>query len=152
MAGAVDGAALTVVPGHGDTHAATTDRGPSINETVAMFQLLRLFVADDGTTRFASDEIAFDPAQPSAQELSVAPPWAATGAMLVQAPPGGSHPEQPEARRNLVVVLSGEVEVTASGETRIGRPGDLLLVEDTVGRGHSSRTATGFTALMIFLD
>ena len=48
--------------------------------------------------------------------------------------------------------MSGEVEITASGETRVGRPGDVLLVEDTEGSGHSSRTGPGFTAIMISLD
>ena len=31
-------------------------------------------------------------------------------------------------------------------------PGDVLLVEDTEGSGHSSRTGPGFTAIMISLD
>jgi quercetin dioxygenase-like cupin family protein len=117
-----------------------------------VYELLRLYADTDGAARFAAEKIPFDPVEPAVHELSVATPWAANGAVLVQAPAGGSHPEQPEARRNLVVVLSGEVEVTASGETRVGRPGDVLLVEDTTGTGHSSRTATGFTALMIFID
>jgi len=117
-----------------------------------VYQLLRLYADDDGAARFSDEDIALDPVHPTAHELSVATPWAASGAAVIQAPPGGSHPEQPEGRRNLVVVLSGEVEVTASGDTRVGRPGDVLLVEDTTGTGHSSRTPTGFTALMVFID
>jgi glyoxylate utilization-related uncharacterized protein len=117
-----------------------------------MFKLARLYADNDGLARFADEVITFNPTAPAVHELSVADSWATSGAVIVQAPPGGSHPEQPEARRNLVIVLSGEVEVTASGETRVGRPGDVLLVEDTTGTGHSSRTPTGFTALMVFLD
>jgi quercetin dioxygenase-like cupin family protein len=117
-----------------------------------VYQLLRLYADEDGAARFADEEIAFDPVEPAIHELSVASPWVASGAVVVHAPPGGSHPEQPEGRRNVVVVLSGEVEVTASGETRMGRPGDMMLVEDTTGTGHSSRTPTGFTALMVFID
>ncbi len=79
-------------------------------------------------------------------------PLRALAAMVVRAPAGGGHPEQPEDGRRLVVVLSGECEVTASGETVVGRPGDVLLVEDTTGTGHSSSTTTGFEALMIVLD
>jgi quercetin dioxygenase-like cupin family protein len=79
-------------------------------------------------------------------------PLGASACLVVRAPAGGGHPEQPEAGRRLIVVLSGECEVTASGETVVGRPGDLLLVEDTTGTGHSSSTSTGFEALMIILD
>ena len=92
------------------------------------------------------------PDVPQPGELSVSPPLRASAGLVVRAPAGGGHPEQPEAGRRLIVVLSGECEVTASGETMIGRPGDLLLVEDTTGVGHSSRTETGFEALMIILD
>ncbi|MCT9077886.1 hypothetical protein [Streptomyces fulvoviolaceus] len=42
-----------------------------------------------------------------------------------------------------MVLLSGECEVTASGETVIARPGDLLLVEDTTGTGHRAPAARG---------
>ena len=44
------------------------------------------------------------------------------------------------------------VEVTATGETRIFGPGDVLLVEDTEGFGHSSRTSDGFVAAFVVLD
>jgi len=43
------------------------------------------------------------------------------------------------------------VEITATGETRTFGPGDVLLVEDTTGTGHSSRSATGFTAAVVVL-
>src|SRR3954453_6971789 len=105
-----------------------------------MSQLLRLYADGEGAARFADEEITFDPVEPTVHELGVGTLWPASGAVMIQAPPGGSHPEQPEGGRSLVVVLSGEVEVTASGETRVGRPGDVLLVEDTTGAGHSSRT------------
>ncbi|MEV8378132.1 cupin domain-containing protein [Kribbella sp. NPDC056861] len=89
------------------------------------------------------------PEVPGPGELSVSAPLPAVTAMVVRAPAGGGHPEQPEAGRRLVVVLSGECEVITGGETVVGRPGDLLLVEDTTGIGHASRTSTGFEALMI---
>ena len=51
-------------------------------------------------------------------------------------------------------VLSGEWEVTASdGESRRFAAGDALLVEDTTGKGHSSRVISeeGSVAAMIEL-
>ncbi len=43
-------------------------------------------------------------------------------------------------RRQYIIMQEGQVEVTASdGEVRIFYPGDVLLVEDTTGKGHKSR-------------
>jgi hypothetical protein len=47
--------------------------------------------------------------------------------------------------------LSGSCEITASGETRVFRPGDVLLVEDVDGAGHSSSTSEGFTVVAVVL-
>jgi hypothetical protein len=47
-------------------------------------------------------------------------------------------------------MLRGEVEVTASdGETRRFSPGGLLLVEDTTGKGHSTRVVGGEGFLLV---
>lgn len=55
-------------------------------------------------------------------------------------------------RRQLIVYLSGVIEVTSSaGETRVFRAGDLLVVEDTVGRGHISRSASESDRKCLFL-
>jgi quercetin dioxygenase-like cupin family protein len=77
---------------------------------------------------------------------------AVSSARIFNAPAGNGHPEQPEARRQLAVVLAGSCTVTATGETRTCRPGDLLLVEDTVGAGHASMTDEGCTILMVDLE
>ncbi len=43
--------------------------------------------------------------------------------------------------RQFVIMLEGWVEIqTGSGDTRRFGPGDILLAEDTTGRGHISRT------------
>ncbi len=105
--------------------------------------LRRLYAGHDGTARFESWEPRLLPAVPGPGELSASAPLKTSACMVVRAPAGGSHPEQPEAGRRLVVLLSGECEVTASGETVIARPGDLLLVEDTTGTGHRAPAARG---------
>jgi hypothetical protein len=46
----------------------------------------------------------------------------------------------PAPRRQIMTLISGELESGASdGETRRFRPGNTMLVEDTVGKGHSTR-------------
>jgi hypothetical protein len=59
----------------------------------------------------------------------------------------------PAPRRQFVVMLSGggvELEV-GSGETRRLHAGDVLLAEDTTGRGHKSRAIDGEPRVSLFL-
>jgi quercetin dioxygenase-like cupin family protein len=111
--------------------------------------LLNIVTDPQGRARFVDLDLAL---HPEAGAPSVSVPIATSSAWVFSAPAGDGHPEQPEARRQLAVVLAGSCTVTASGETRICRPGDLLLVEDTVGAGHSSTTDEGCTVLMIALE
>ena len=47
-------------------------------------------------------------------------------------------------RRQFIVNLRGAVDITVgSGETRRLAAGDILLAEDTTGRGHKSRAVDG---------
>lgn len=42
--------------------------------------------------------------------------------------------------RQYIALMDGEIEIeTSAGEVRVFRPGDVLLVEDTTGKGHRSR-------------
>jgi hypothetical protein len=54
-------------------------------------------------------------------------------------------------RRQLVVRLSGEVDLEVSGgEVRRMTPGSILLAEDTTGKGHRSLRASG-DGMVVFL-
>lgn len=47
-------------------------------------------------------------------------------------------------RKQFVINLRGSVEIeTGLGEKRLLGPGDILLAEDTTGRGHISRAVNG---------
>lgn len=55
-------------------------------------------------------------------------------------------------RRQYILMLDGAVEVTVSdGETRTFRGGDIVLVEDTTGRGHISRAPDGQPRRSVFV-
>ena len=117
-----------------------------------MVPITRLYADDDGHARFEDIEIPLVPDDPPPDAMSVSQPWPAAAVLLGHGPAGGSHPKQPEHRRQLVIGISGRVEVTATGETRTFGPGDILLVEDIEGFGHSSRTSEGFVAAFVVLD
>jgi len=65
--------------------------------------------------------------------------YSATGGLFVRGEPCFQD-WHPAPRRQLVCVLSGELEIEASdGQTRKLRAGGTMLVEDTSGRGHITR-------------
>ena len=116
-----------------------------------MLQYTRLFSDEQGVARFEDVEVRLHPDDPRPDALSLSEPIPATAVLFGRAPAGGSHTEQPESRRQLMICLSGSGEITASGETRTFGPGDVLLVEDVEGVGHSSATVEGFTVIAVVL-
>jgi quercetin dioxygenase-like cupin family protein len=61
----------------------------------------------------------------------------------------------PAPKRQFMFVLEGTVQITVSdGETRGFTKGDLLLAEDTHGKGHTGRRPDpeGITAVLVQLD
>ncbi len=117
-----------------------------------MVPVTRLFADPDGHARFEDIEIALAPEDPPPDVMSISAPWQASAVLFGRGPAGGSHGEQPEQGRRLIVGISGRVEITASGETRTFGAGDVLLVEDTEGSGHSSASAEGFLAAFVVLE
>lgn len=58
----------------------------------------------------------------------------------------------PLPERRLIIHLSGEVEIgTSDGAKRVLRAGDIRLMEDVSGRGHSHRDLTESAAVYILL-
>ena len=81
---------------------------------------------------------------PPAPPVEVTEPVRAEQALMLRIPAGWYGEPHPAPRRQLMVVVMGSVETTASdGETRLFTPGSAILLEDTTGRGHSSRTVDG---------
>lgn len=46
-------------------------------------------------------------------------------------------------QRQFVITLSGAVEITCAGGSRVFGPGDVLFAEDLTGEGHSNRELLG---------
>jgi hypothetical protein len=58
----------------------------------------------------------------------------------------------PAPRRQYIINLDAGVQITASdGETRIIGAGEVLLVEDTTGKGHLSKAVDGKMRRSIFV-
>jgi hypothetical protein len=58
----------------------------------------------------------------------------------------------PAPRRQYIINLDGGVQITASdGESRIIKAGEVILVEDTSGKGHLSKSVGGQVRHSIFI-
>jgi Cupin domain len=85
-------------------------------------------------------ELAATPFAPPAPDLFLSQPMPAAAAAFLMAPAGWSGTWHVAPRRQLFVVLSGEIEVEMSdGTVQRSGPGTVALLEDTTGRGHITR-------------
>jgi hypothetical protein len=121
-----------------------------------MFTFTRLFSDSSGESHFDDVEINFAAVDytPSAPPLNLSDITNATSVRFMEAPAGWSSDWHTSPARTLFIVLSGEWEVTVSdGESRRFAIGSAILVENTSGRGHSSRITSvdGSLAAMIEL-
>ena len=102
----------------------------------------RLFADSDGESHFQdleSELSSFDFA-PSIPQLFVSPFLPASQVSFFGAPAGWRSDWHPSSGRNLFCVMCGEWEITVSdGQERRFSQGDVVLVEDTTGKGHASR-------------
>ena len=106
----------------------------------------RLFADKRGESHFEEFEIDMESIQyaPPAPALEISEPTVAKQYFWFRFPNGWHDAAHPSPRRQLFVVLEGEVEGwTSTGDTRIFRAGDRLLMEDTSGKGHGARPLNG---------
>ena len=115
----------------------------------------RLYATEDGESHFEHVEIdlVLSEYAPPAPPLELSTMTAATEYGFMQAPAGWSSDWHPSPARNLFVVLRGEWEVTASdGESRRFGVGSVLLVDDTSGKGHTSRVVSETSSLAVMVQ
>ena len=112
---------------------------------------VRLFADPLGESHFEDLRTELAPADfaPPAPPLHLSPALPAERLVFLAAPEGWYGEWHPAPRRQVFTFLSGEIEVEASdGERRCFVPGDCLLMEDTVGKGHATRNVGAGVVLM----
>ena len=114
---------------------------------------VRLFSDDHGESHFEEVEVALQPVDfaPPAPPLHVAALFPTLHCSFVSGPPDwGGHVPHPSPRRQLLCNLRGEYDVTASDDTvRHFSPGNVLLLEDTTGKGHTTRIVSDDDMLLV---
>jgi hypothetical protein len=102
-----------------------------------MFQITRVYSDINGDTHFEDIEIPLTQAGNVGQLSDVLP---ATGIIFREVEPSYDWNFHPAPQKQYIVLLDGEIEIeTSLGEKRIFTAGEVLLVEDTTGKGHKTR-------------
>jgi hypothetical protein len=115
----------------------------------------RLFADESGESHFAevAEELRLTDFAPPAAPVNLSSFFVASRIAFFSAPADWHGDWHPAPARNLFVVISGEWEVTSSdGETRRFSPGSVLLVEDTKGKGHTSRVVSSEDSLAVLVQ
>ena len=115
----------------------------------------RLYSDSSGESHFEDVTVELsevDFAQP-APALLLSEFGPAVRAALLGGPKGWQGEWHRSSGRNLFVVISGEWEIEASdGTKRLFSTADVLLVEDTFGKGHNSRVVSPEDSLALLVE
>jgi hypothetical protein len=119
----------------------STSEGASVTDAA---HFTRVVATADGGSAFEEDALPLEALRVAAGTppmfaavLSAAPPSAV---IYLRSSDFDSEPH-PAPRRQWVVMLRGAIEVEVSdGSRHVFQPGDLLLVEDVAGQGHTTYT------------
>jgi hypothetical protein len=99
-------------------------------------KVTRIYTGADNDSHF--EEIDVDLKLNGDTEASELQP--ATGILFRRAPAHHLNDFHPAPKRQYVITLSGQVEIeTSDGTVKRFGPGDVMLADDTTGRGHITR-------------
>ena len=112
-------------------------------------KITRLYVDENGESHFQDVEVEFEAPTPSGL---VSARQKATGIIFREVPPDYDLDWHPAPRRQYIINLDAGVQLTASdGESRRIKAGEVVLVEDTWGKGHLSKAVDGKLRHCIFV-
>jgi hypothetical protein len=118
---------------------------------------LRLYADANGESHVEEMSVQFSPidSAPPAPPFGRSERIEATGLIYVRFPAGWTSDLHPTPRRQLFVLLAGDFSGRASDGALMNLvPGDVLLMEDTFGKGHTGKVngTEDVHAMMIHLE
>jgi len=119
-----------------------SEETPKATRPAAPFPYLRIYADAAGESHFSDDKMSFilKNYAPPLPPMSVTKPMDAGKIVFLSNPVGWAGDWHPTPRRQFIIVLAGEYEIEVSdGAVRRMRPGSMLLVENTTGKGHRIR-------------
>lgn len=112
-------------------------------------KITRIACREDGASSFEDLDIEM---ADSGTIGSLSQPYPVNSVVFRETPPEYDFDWHPAPHRQYIVLLDGEIEIeSGTGDTRRFHGGDILLVEDTWGTGHRTRTTNGQRRRSIFI-
>ncbi len=112
-------------------------------------KITRLYADKDGESHFEDNDI---PLKESGEIGTLSDIFPVSGMMLRENPGDYNYDWHRAPRKQYIVMLEGMLKVRVSdGEERTFPPGDILLVEDTTGKGHKSWVPDGKPRRSLFI-
>ena len=119
-----------------------------------LFRYARIYTDDEGVSHDEDVTVPFQMREyaPPASPMGVSATTGAESVTFIHGPLGWDGEWHPTPRAQWAVVLTGRASITVGdGEVRTFGPGDLMLLDDTTGRGHLTEVVSpeGATAMMV---
>ena len=112
-------------------------------------KITRLFTGSDGESHFEDINIPLDGTDSADRRSEL---MQATGIILRETSGEYDLDYHNASRRQFVITLEGKVEIAVGdGTKRLFGSGDIMLAEDTTGRGHISRAVNNQPRTSIFV-
>jgi hypothetical protein len=146
MLGVVAISLVAALLGPGSTRALAqaSSHEPASAPAVITVLYARLYTGTDGTSHFARERLTLDGSSNHLGDVR--------DVVFAQLKAGETADWHVALRRQLIQCVQGVVEITAGdGQKRLLKPGQFMLLEDTTGKGHISRSVgpADYVALQI---
>lgn len=109
-------------------------------------KITRFYATESGESRFVEVEVPIEHGQKDTEGhiLLFSNSYASPNVRFAELPDGMVQSWHHAPARQIVVLLSGELEVgTSDGQTRRWRAGGAFLADDLTGKGHTTKTIGG---------
>lgn len=122
---------------------------PDVRCETTNMHITRLYSGPDGESHFEDTEIPLKDAGDIGRLSERLP---ATGVIFRENDPDYDYDWHPAPRRQYILMMTGEIEVeVGDGTKRRFQGGDILLAEDTTGRGHRAKLVSGGVRRSVFV-
>lgn len=112
-------------------------------------RITRVYTAPDGASHFEDVDV---PLRDAGEIGRLSEPHPARQVIFRENDPDYDYDWHTAPARQYIVLLDGAIEIEVSGgEKRRFGGGDVLLMEDTTGRGHRTRTVDGRARRSLFI-